>query len=71
MISGFRHEVDENDALLGYYTVSSGNFFLTFWDILISPIFWGLGAIGCPEMSVRNYRYTLLNNPEERSSHIN
>jgi hypothetical protein len=25
---------------------------------------------GCPETSVRNYRYTLRNNPEERSSHI-
>jgi hypothetical protein len=25
---------------------------------------------GCPETSVRNYHYTLRNNPEERSSHI-
>ena len=25
MVSGFRREVDENCALLGYYTVSSGN----------------------------------------------
>jgi hypothetical protein len=24
----------------------------------------------CPEMSVRNYRHTLRNNPEERSSHL-
>ena len=24
--------------------------------------------IGCPEMSVRNYQYSLRNNPEERSS---
>jgi hypothetical protein len=24
---------------------------------------------GCPETSVRNYHYTLRNNPEERSSH--
>jgi hypothetical protein len=25
---------------------------------------------GCPETSVRNYRHTLRNNPEERSSHL-
>jgi len=23
--------------------------------------------LGCPEMSVRNYHYSLLHNPEERS----
>jgi len=32
MISGFRHKVDENCALLGYYAVSSGMILLTFWD---------------------------------------
>jgi len=32
MISGFRHEVDENCALLGYYAASSGNFLPKFWD---------------------------------------
>jgi len=26
MISGFCHEVDENCSLLGYYSLSSGNF---------------------------------------------
>jgi len=26
MISGFRHNVDENYAILGYYAASSGNF---------------------------------------------
>jgi hypothetical protein len=33
---------------------------------------WFLKArpIGCPEASVRNYRYTLLNNPEERSLQV-
>jgi len=25
-------------------------------------------SIGCPETSVRNYHYTLRNDPEERSS---
>jgi hypothetical protein len=27
-----------------------------------------MGPIGCPETSVRNYRYWLRNNTEERSS---
>ena len=27
-----------------------------------------MGPIGCPETSVRNYRYSLRNNPEQRSS---
>ena len=27
------------------------------------------GPIGCPETSVRNYHYSLRNNPEERNSH--
>jgi len=37
MISGFRHEVDEKSALVGYYAASSCNFLLTFWDnILVS-----------------------------------
>jgi hypothetical protein len=29
-----------------------------------------LGPIGCPETSVRNYHYSLRNNPEERGSPI-
>jgi hypothetical protein len=49
LISSFRREVDENCAILGYYTAKKG-------------------PIGCPETSVRNYYYSLLNNPEERSS---
>jgi hypothetical protein len=28
------------------------------------------GATGCPETSVRNYHYSLSNNPEDRSSHL-
>jgi len=27
-----------------------------------------LESIGCPETSVRNYHYSLRNNPEDRSS---
>ena len=34
------------------------------------PIFRGLGSIGNSETSVRNYHYSLHNNPEERSSHV-
>jgi len=34
MISGFRCEIAENCALLGYYIASSGNSLLTFWDNL-------------------------------------
>ena len=35
--------------------------------------FWPLemGPIGCPETSVRNYHYSLRNNPEERSFYTN
>jgi hypothetical protein len=29
-----------------------------------------MGSIGCPEMSVRNYYYSLCNNPEEHVSHL-
>jgi len=28
------------------------------------------GTVICPEMSVKNYHYSLRNNPEERSSHL-
>jgi len=31
MISGFQREVDENCALLGYYTASNGFFLPMFW----------------------------------------
>lgn len=30
MISGFRHEDDENCAFLGYCTASSGNYYLSY-----------------------------------------
>ena len=51
------------DALLRYYVPSSGNSLSTFRG---KP----LGPIGCPETSVRNYHYSLRNNPEEHSSHL-
>jgi hypothetical protein len=34
-----------------------------FWPLKMEPV-------GCPETSVRNYCYSLSNNPEEQSSHL-
>jgi hypothetical protein len=36
-ISGFRREVHENSARLGYYSASSGIFLQTLWDNLSVP----------------------------------
>jgi len=49
----------ENCALPGSYAASSGNSLLTFRGKPIGP-----------ENSVRNYHYSLRNNPEARSSHL-
>ena len=40
--------------------------------VILDPYSWPLkmGTIFCPETSVRNYRYSLRNNPEGRSSHL-
>ena len=79
--SGFRREVDENWALLGYYA-ASGNFLMTFRDNLSvpssevkNPIFfilrpWRWDPIGSPETSVRNYHYPLRNNSEDCCFHV-
>jgi hypothetical protein len=55
---------------------SSGNFLLTFRDNLSVPIVmvqeletWGWERC-CPETSVWKYHYSLLNNPEQRSSQL-
>jgi hypothetical protein len=37
MISGFRREVGEKRALLGYFSASSGNFLPMFWDNISVP----------------------------------
>jgi hypothetical protein len=37
VISGFRHEVDDHCALLGYYAASSGNVLQTLPDNLSVP----------------------------------
>jgi len=79
--SGFHSELAENRALLGHYAASSGNSLPTFRDNLSGPIFrnqeyfwlwyfWllNMGPISFTETSVRNCRYLLRNDPEERSS---
>jgi len=75
MISSFRHEVDENCTLLGYYATGSGNSLTTFRDNLSVPFLrvqnsWPLkkGPIGCSETSVRKYQYSLVKSPGELSS---
>jgi len=64
----------ENCVLLGYFAASSGNFLPTFRDKLLVPSsdFSSprMGPIGCPETSVRDYHYSLRNDPEERSSQL-
>ena len=70
VILGFRREIDENCALLGHYTASSGNLLPTFRDKLSIPSsrVKKTVPIGCPETSVINYHNSLCNDPEERSS---
>jgi hypothetical protein len=55
-------KLSENCAVLGYCVASSDNFLPTFRD--------KMGPIGCPETSIRNYRYSLRNNPEEPVCHL-
>ena len=38
--------------------------------IILDPCPLKKGSISCPEASVRNYHYTLRNDPEEWSSHF-
>jgi hypothetical protein len=54
LISGFRRDVNEICALLGYYTASCGNCL----------------PIRCPETSINNYHRTPCNVPEERRSYL-
>ena len=64
LISGFRRDVDENCTLRGHYAASSGNFLPTCQEFN-SPL--KKGQIGCTKTSVRSYRYSLRNDPEEHS----
>ena len=74
LTSGFRRKVDKNCALLGSYASPSGNSLPSFHEEIIFPVFRGLDSqplkLGCPETSVINYHYSLLNDPGERSFDI-
>jgi len=67
VISGFRREVEENCALVGYYAVRSSNLLPKFWDNLRSYL-WRRGPIGCPETSIINGHFSLHSNQEDGSS---
>jgi hypothetical protein len=62
----------ENCALLGCYTERSGYFLFTFRCNLSvpSPGVKKMGPIGSTETSLRNYHYSLRNNPVERFSYL-
>jgi len=62
VISGFRHEADDDCPILGHYAVSSGNSLPTFRGNLSVPSSGVKGLLGY---------YSLCNNPEERSSRTN
>jgi hypothetical protein len=64
IISALFFKVDDSCAVLGNYAVNNGNFLPTFRDNLsVQPV----GTVGCPEMSVKSYHYSLRNYAEERS----
>ena len=77
VVSGFRTAVDQNCALLGYYTAVGANSLPTFRDNLSVPSSrvknpkffldsWTskMGPTGCAETPVRNYHYSMCNNAE-------
>jgi len=70
LLASKNNNILEICTLLGYYTVSSGNPLLMFWDNLIGHIFKGQEYVLDPETSVRNYHYWLCNSPEERSYYL-
>jgi len=49
--------------------LTSEGVFMEFGLVILSVINTNV-KYGCPETSVRNYRYRLRNYPEERSSHL-
>jgi hypothetical protein len=59
----------EKCILLGHHAASSDNSLWEFrGNLLVTSSLcpFKMGPIGCPEKSVRNYHYSLPNNPEER-----
>jgi hypothetical protein len=81
VLSGFRHDVDEICALLGYYAALSRTSVLTFRDNLSVPssrvkksnkkaFFLDFLTLEDWTTSVQKYRSPLLNVPEERISFL-
>ena len=75
LVSGFRHDVDEVCAVLGYDPrvafPSRRTTYRSHLQGLSSPrtsCLLKMEGIGCPETSVRNYHCTLHHIPEERNS---
>jgi len=68
----FYQELNEVCFLLRYYVAYIGNSLPKFRDKLSSWISLPLkmGQIGCTETSVKNYNYSLCNNPEKCRSHL-
>jgi hypothetical protein len=62
MTSGFSLEVDQRCALLGTNTACS--------SLPTDSLSFKLRTICCSETSLKNYRYTLFNTPEKRSSQV-
>jgi hypothetical protein len=80
VISGFLREIYKACILVGYYAACSGNSLPTFRDNVSVPFTTVIksyldllplkvGAIGCPETSVRNHHHMPRNIPEDRRSH--
>jgi hypothetical protein len=67
-ISGFRRDVLDIGALLGYYAAWSGKSLPKFRDNLSAQPSRLLKTV--PKRLLRNYHYTLSNIPEEHRSHI-
>jgi len=74
VISGVRRDVDEICALLDCYAVCSGNSVPTFRDNISVPYsrvsILEDGTNRFPQTLVRNYHYTLRNNPAEGRSQL-
>jgi hypothetical protein len=65
LISGFRCDVDEICALLGYYAASCCNCLPTFRGNVSVPSSRVKRPIRCPKTSVNNYHTTPRNIPED------
>jgi len=61
MIPSFRHEVDENYALLGVYAASSGNSLPTFWGQPLRPTFKVQGIVTSRRFKAKKKRSSQAN----------